>query len=348
MDLVTTLLDHRYGVTLARLRTLIPGYMVGREESVRRTFERDKDELRALGVPVSTVGGTGEADSSYTIASDRFYLPYLSVVTARGRTTPRRVDRYGYQALKQCEFTDTDLTLLAEGAARLLALGDDVLAADAKSAMAKLALDLPEELLATTPGVDVLPPVAASDPQVLAALGDALVRRKSVAFTYYGIERDETERRTVLPYGLTCTSGHWYLHGFDPTRGAVRRFRISRMRNVAVNTRQAATPDYEVPASFRLADLAEPVPAWELGSEPATEVTVRFLVSTGRVREAKSLGRAVRGARDMVRYPVRRREPFLRFLLSQGGDAVPMSPPDIVREYADLIARTRLAREAIQ
>lgn len=346
MDLVTTLLEHRYGVTLSRLRTLVPGYMDGKEESVRRTFERDKDELRALGVPLSTVGGSGDAETVYTIANDRFYLPYLSVVTARGRTVPPRVDRYGYQALKEVEFTDGDLVLLGEAAARLLALGDAVLASDARSALTKLAIDIPHEYLAATPGIEVMPPAAAPNPQALALLGDALVRRKSVAFTYYGIERDETERRNVLPYGLTCTSGHWYLHGFDPARGAMRRFRISRIRELKVNTRQPGTPDFEIPATFRLADVVEPAPPWELGHEPATTVMVRFSANSGRVRTARALGHAVRGDQRTVRYQVRRREPFLRFVLSQGGDATPLSPPDIVRDYRDLVARTRHALEA--
>ena len=345
MDLVTTLLDHHFGVTLAQLRGEVPGYRTGKEASVRRTFERDKDELRALGVPIETVGTSGDAETAYRIPTDRFYLPYLSVVTARGRTRPRRVDRYGYQALRECDFTDADLLLLAEGAARLLPLGDTVLAADARGALAKLAVDVPGEHLTATPGVIVVGPIATADPHTLTLLGDALVRRKSVTFTYYGIERDETERRTVLPYGLTCTSGHWYLHGFDPARGAARRFRISRVRELRINPKQPTTPDYEVPASFHLGEVAEPVPAWELGDEPVTKVTLRFRSSTGRVRVARTLGRSTSGDRDVIRFAVRRREPFLRFVLSLAGDAEPLAPPDIVREYHALVGRTRATLE---
>src|SRR5690606_19236158 len=141
--------------------------------------------------------------------------------------------------------------------------------------------------------------------------------RKQVSFTYYGIERDETERRTIFPYGLTYTGGHWYLHGHDPSRGATRRFRITRIRELTVNPRTPGSADFEVPASFNLRELARSVPPWELGEEPPVEATLRFVASHGAARAARKLGTATRGDSDAVRYKVRRREAFLRWVLGQ-------------------------------
>jgi proteasome accessory factor B len=346
MDLVTALLARKYGATLDELRDLVPGYSRGSSDTVRRAFERDKDELRALGIPIDTVGALGEAETRYLIGADRFYLPYLGVVTPRGLKAPRRVDRYGYRALASCNFTDDEFALLADAAARVAECGDPTLADDVAHALRKLALDVRPLTLAATPGIALQTPLAAADPAMLASLGEALLARKQVTFTYYGIERDETEQRVVLPYGLAFTSGHWYLHALDPSRGAVRRFRVSRMQRVVVNRRNPGSQDYEIPVDFRLADRAVPVPAWALGDESLVVVEVRFGPRNGAVRAARALGSAVRGAPDITRFRVRRREVFLRWLLGLGGDAVPVSPPDIVRGYRELAERTLAALEA--
>ncbi len=340
IDLVTALLSRKFGATLEELRGHVPGYSGVQAESVRRTFERDKDELRSLGVPIETLGKEGDEETRYVIAGHRFYLPYLSVVTPRGRARPRRVDRYGYQALAERQFTDEELILLADAAARVMECGDPVLIDDATHALRKLAVDVTADHLAPTPHVTILPPLIAADGNTLELLGDALLRRKQVTFTYYGMERDETERRVVQPYGLAFTGGHWYLHAMDPSRGAVRVFRASRMREVVVNAKAPGNQDYEIPASFALRDRAAPRPAWELGEEAPVDTVVRFVRSTGAVRAARKAGTAVAGDEACSRFTVRRREAFHRWLLGLAGDAVPVSPPDMVREYRDLAQRT--------
>lgn len=345
MDLVTTLLAKKYGATLLQLREEVPAYARGSAESSRRTFERDKDELRALGVPIDTIGTLGKADTRYAIQPDRFYLPYLGVVTPRGLARPRRLDRFGYQALQDFDLSDADLALLADAAARVAECGDPTLTDDVAHALRKLAVDVPPDALAPTPGVTMAQPSAAADPGLLRQLGEALVARKQVSFTYYGIERDETEQRVVLPYGLAFTSGHWYLHALDPSRGAVRNFRVSRMQRLEVNRKNPGKHDYAIPESFQLAERAVPVPAWALGEEAPVRVEVAFTRRTGATRAAKGHGTAVRGAPDHVRYTVRRREAFYRWLLGLGGDAVPLSPPDVVRGYRELAARTLASLE---
>lgn len=343
IDLVAALLDRHYGATLAELRRSVPGYAGGRQESVRRTFERDKDELRRLGVPIITSGEPGDPDARYLLRPGTFYLPYLAIVSERGLKRARKLDRHGYRAVGECDFTDEQLGLLADAAARAAELGDPVLAADAHNAVAKLALDVSHESLRATPGLHVHTGGAARDAHTVTTLTDALLRRKQVSFTYYGIERDETERRTIFPYGLTYTGGYWYLHGHDPSRGATRRFRVSRVRELVVNPRTPGSADFEVPDSFNLRELARTVPSWELGEEPPVDVTLQFAAGHGAARAARRLGTATRDDSDKVRYTVRRRETFLRWVLGLAGDARPVAPPDLVREYDELVARTLAA-----
>lgn len=344
IDLVSALLSRHYGATLEELRTLVPGYAEGQPESVRRQFERDKDDLRSLGVPIETGSPTPENETRYVLRRSDFYLPYLAVVSERGRAAPERIDRYGYQTLAECDFTDVELALLADAAARVAVLGDPVLASDARHALAKLGVDVPDAVLAATPGITIAPVRTPADPRLLAELGDALFRRKQVTFTYYGIERDESERRTVLAYGLAYTGGHWYLHAYDPARGDLRRFRVSRMRELAVNAKAPGTRDYEISTDFRLAEVAAPVAAWRLGDDTVVEANVRFTTDTAAVRAARALGTT--DEMGITTFAVRRREPFHRWLLGFAGDAEVVGPPDVRREYRDLIARTVAAQEA--
>jgi len=340
MDLVAVLLSRHYGVTFEELRAEVPGYSDGAPESVRRSFERDKDELRALGVAIETVGNVGDAATRYRLRPGDFYLPYLMLAGERGLTSPKRLDAEGYRALAEREFSREELGLLADAARRAADCGDPILASDAQHALAKLFLDVGADALQATPGVAVTAPRAAADPDHLRLLGDALARRKQVTFTYHGIERDEAERRTVLPYGLAYTGGHWYLHAHDPARGSIRRFRLNRMRELLINTQAPRTKDYEIPPDFSLATAAEPVPAWALGDDPSVTVTVRFRHDNGITRTARSLGQADSSSADTVRYDVRRREVFLRWLLGMAGDAAPSAPPDVVREWQTLVQRT--------
>ena len=61
MDLVAALLARKYGATLDELRVRVPGYGTAAAEAVRPSFERDKDELRALCIPIDTAGTPGTA-----------------------------------------------------------------------------------------------------------------------------------------------------------------------------------------------------------------------------------------------------------------------------------------------
>jgi proteasome accessory factor B len=344
IDLLAALLSRRYGCTLDDLRGAVPGYGGGRPESIRRTFERDKNELRTLGVPIETLDTGVERDVRYHLRGDRFYLPYLAIVGTRGRRRARRVDRYGYRALQECEFTDGELALLGDAAERVVHCGDAALAEDAKRAMRKLALDGGEDLTPTA-GISAVDARRRADAAHLLRLGAALLRRKQVTFTYYGMERDDTERRSVLPYGLAYTSGHWYLHAHDPARQGLRAFRVSRMREVKVNSSQPGTKDFEIPSDFAIASRATVKPAWTLGEGVEEIVEVQFVTRNGATRVARTLGHAVRGSSDGVRYRVRRTDVFLRWLLSLAGDAEPVAPPGLVREYRDVVARTLAACE---
>lgn len=78
-NLVATLLDTRRPLTLDEIVELVPGYPSDKL-SYRRQFERDKDTLRGIGIPVvlESVDGLGP-EQGYRIPPDEYYLPPLDL-----------------------------------------------------------------------------------------------------------------------------------------------------------------------------------------------------------------------------------------------------------------------------
>jgi proteasome accessory factor B len=348
IDLLAALLGHRMPVTFAELAKDVPAYLEdgsvaagNPSPTLKRMFERDKLELRDMGVPIESIGEEGSDESAYRIRTKEFYLPYLGVVSARGVLSPPSVDRYGYRSLETLAFSSDELEAICEGVRRVVQVGDPVLVEEARSAVRKLAFDLP--LGATDGSADALlaPPRRRADPRALASLGDALFRRKRVEFTYHTMHSGTTAARAAEPYGLFFVSGHWYLAARDVEKDALRNFRVSRIEALRVNTSRALTPDYEIPPTFSLREHAASRQAWEMGDGDAFEAVVEFIGDTGAARAAAALGQADASSPLLRRFTVRRADSFARWILSLAGDARPLSPASLVDEYESLIERAR-------
>jgi predicted DNA-binding transcriptional regulator YafY len=342
VDLMAALLSHHGTQTFADIAKHVPAYTRGNLESIKRTFERDKDELRELGVPLETIGNDGDEDTAYRLRSKEFYLPYLSLVSERGLEKPSRVDKFGYHAIGALTFDSEELAAVAEAAARVRHLGDPDLEANAASAMRKLAFDLPvDSALAGAEGTVIRQPRAAADAATLRLLGKALVARKRVTIAYTSMSSGRDDSRAVEPYGLFFMGSHWYLAARDVTAGRIKNFRVNRITGAKVNAAKAATPDYAIPADFRLRDHAQSHQAWELGEGEAMTAVVEIRGKSGATAAAAELGEAVPGKPRQRSFRVRRADVFARWCLSFAGEIVPLSPPEIVIEYRRQLDATR-------
>jgi predicted DNA-binding transcriptional regulator YafY len=186
----------------------------------------------------------------------------------------------------------------------------------------------------------VLPPKAKARPEILAQLGDALVRRKRVTFTYHAMGTDATSGRTVEPFGLFFLNQHWYLAGRLPGEEAIKNYRLNRIGGAEVSPSKPGTPDYEIPHGFNLRTHARSRQAWELGAGDAATATILFRATTGAAAAAARLGEPVEGYPDRRRFQVRRIDAFARWLLSFAGDLEPLSPRELVDEYLGLVRET--------
>jgi predicted DNA-binding transcriptional regulator YafY len=349
IDLLAALLASSRPQTFKELARKVPAYLADGSvqagepsETLKRMFERDKDELRKEGVPIESIGSLGEESSAYALHKRDFYLPYLGLVTSRGATAwPAKIDRFGYKAIEALAFEPDELQVIGDAATRVLQVGDAMLADHARSAMRKLAFDLPVGATAGRADDVLVPPVARADSRVLSTLGDALFARKRVSCAYHSMGAAAASTRTVEPYGLFFISGHWYLVARDVEKEALRNFRVSRMAGVSVNTKKKDTPDFDIPADFSLREHAASRRAWELGDLDSLEALVEFRGTTGAVKAASALGRPDAAGPTFRRFDIRRADSFARWLLSFAGDAVPVAPDSLVREYRDLVQHTR-------
>jgi proteasome accessory factor B len=358
LDLIALLVGRRLPVTVEEIMERVPAYAARwvegdetKRATARRTFERDKDELRALGIPIETVTyrinyGAEEVEG-YRITRRDFYLPYLELVR-ESRATPsdtgsasgRSVRPYDLEAL---ELPEDEAAAALDALRRVADLPAFPYAAEARSALRKLTFDLVPEIGGDRPVFYIERPDAGRVLERLRPLSDALLARKRVGFRYHGIIRGETTDREVQPYGLFFQRGQWYLVAHDLGREEVRVFRVGRMEDVRPNRRAPNTPDYEVPADFRLQDYARRN-AWELGEEEPVRAKVlfRFPLSLwaarnrhGELVESRTDGGEVRA------FEVQQVDPFLRWILGFGGEAVILEPPELARELE------RMARDVV-
>ena len=348
LDLIAFLVGRRLPVSVEAIMEGVPAYAVkrgGADETNRastlRMFERDKDELRELGIPIETisyhVNYGAEHVQGYCIRRRDFYLPYLKLATAVAGSNASPRPPY---PLQEVELTKSEAAT-ALGALREIAqVPSFPFTREAKSAFRKLAFDLdPNEfddssvLYVDRPGADEIR-------ARMRPLSSALLARKCVTFRYHGIYRGEATVREVRPLGLFFQGGSWYLAGHDLGREDTRVFRVSRMEEIEVNPSRPGTPDYEIPDGFRLEDYLQRQ-AWELGDDNGIAARVLFGFPLSLWADRNHHGTLVQDDPDgsaVREFSVHQVDPFLRWLLSLGKEVQIISPDELASELRKLAA----------
>lgn len=355
LDLIAYLVGRRMPVTVGDLMEKVPAYArkwrtedATDQASARRMFERDKDELRALGVPLESVpipsDDMGEQEA-YRIGARDFFLPYLKLV---GGSAPVREQPAGTARVATVELAPEAAATSLDALRLVESVPGFPYAAEARSALRKLALDV-EPQATTSPENRPVPLLfldsagARDVVERVRALSEALLSRKRVRFRYHGITRGEATDRDVAAYGLMFLHGHWYLVGHDALRAGIRVFRVERMEELKPNAKEPKTPDYEIPPDFRLRDHIGRE-AWALGdaNEPALRALVHFHFPMSLWAERNGRGEAIeeRGDGSAVRaFDVNDPGPFLRWILSLEGEAVILQPPELQQALKETAAR---------
>jgi len=313
VNLTAYLLDRRQPVTLEQLSATVYAGHEGGGEALRRMFERDKDELRDMGIDIEAASAAVGEDVGYTIQREKYYLPQVDL-------TPQE---------------SVALTMVS----RLFLGSGTPFSGPAHSAMLKLAFDAgagrPRTKVPHMRWVDV-----PGDRDLLDAILEALMRRKVLSFAYKSLDASEPLKREVEPYGLLSRRGSWYLIGRCRVREEVRCFKLDRITSkVLVNKKSPRSPDFDVPPDFKLQEEARW--EWPLPCEEEVRARVSFAPRLAFAFESGSAdvvsSKRLKDGTMNVTYKVGDPEQFIDWVMEFGADARILSPPELVA-----MARERL------
>ena len=308
-----------------------------RRESARRKFERDKSELRELGVVLETRKVTAEHTDQdvegYLLRAKDFYLPYVELHTAASRAKP--------YFLPSVRIAPDELPILKRAAERVARLEGTPLGIAAQSVVRKLSFDLPE-LIAADADKTLLEPTSPTFEKQFTVVKQGLEAQRAVRCRYYAIGRDKEEERIIEPYGLMLTWGSWYCVARSRERKAVRVFRIDRMKDATVMDGPDAR--FTIPRTFTIASYLNRAP-WELSNDKPFTARVRIGFPQSRWVVAEGLGKVTKAVTDdgsvELQFAVRAADPFVRWLLPFGAQAEVLAPATLKKQLADARAALR-------
>lgn len=212
LNLVIALLAARTPLARSTIQGSVAGYDPDASVAAfERMFERDKDELRAMGIPVTT-----EFD-------------------AHGDVQGYLIDEKDY-AQRDIDLSVDELAVISV-AARVW--DEAVLAPAALTALRKIEAAGPFEETVETP--QTFASVSASDAALL-PLMRAIRENRAVRFEYAKPGDATPKKRFVEPWMVRSIEGHWYLNGWDRDRSAERIFRLSRITSPVTLTAQTFEP----------------------------------------------------------------------------------------------------------
>ena len=311
LNLVLVLLYARRPLPKAQIRGLVPQYgQSASTEAFERMFERDKDELRELGIPLVTedIDAAWDDEPGYRIHQREYALPDIHF----------EPDELAVLGLASRTWAQASLAGPAAEALRKLRAAGVERDGDAL-------IGIEPRLRTTEPAFD--------------AVKDAVVRRVPVTFPYRRPEDTEATERRVQPWSLVSWRGRWYLNAWDEDRGAPRVFRLSR---VAGPVRAAGRP-----GSFEVPEDHEPRMMVERADPPAAQPSpsvVRVRAGAGHAlrRRARTVGE-VDDDWSLLDVDYQDLDSFAEELAGYGADVVAEQPAELVDRVVERLRGTLAA-----
>lgn len=304
LNLLIALLETRQGRSKEFLRRNIQAYRDSpSEEAFERMFERDKMDLRAMGIPLEAQTETGVFDedlatTSYRIPKEKYRLPELRFSVQEAAVLSLSARLWGRAAL-------------GSAAAR---------------AVRKIETSggLPEKSVAEP----LLEPRISTREPAFEDVLEAATSRQEISFAYQGRADSVPQRRRVQPWGLGQKFGHWYLIGFDLDRDDRRVFRLSRIIGTVLAD---ARSNFDRPANF---SVAEALDSMVLPEQRPSVLLVRqgraqSLRERAGVAKLESASGDVRPGWDRLEVPFSSIQAFASELAGWGAVVEACGPPEL-------------------
>lgn len=316
-SLVLALIATEIGLTKNDILSSVQGYRQRFEpdrdnSSLERQFERDKDDIRELGIPLETL-------ESPDAAGNNQLLRY-------------RIPKGAYDLPADITFSPQEMTLLTLAAA---VWREGSLSAESRRALMKL----------RSLGIEADEPLVGYAPQIRTVensfepLRNALERHVLVRFPYLKPGESVSQWRTIAPRALVQHHGNWHVTGVDQDRAERRTFLLTRIIGDVTVTNTTFLSDERDFAREALGELDR------LWSENIAEVEV----SQGTDAEYRLRHRGERLNDDHTQAPTERIQLSLHFvdlntladeLASFGPEVRVVSPPELRDAVRQRLART--------
>ncbi len=308
LALLLLLSNSRRPLTQQEIRASILDYQRDAEpDSVARAFERDKDDLRSLGFALESRPNAYDEDA-YQLASTSFLLPdvtfdeseRLALAVAARSWQADTAQHWALAGLRKLETRDTLVT----------------------------------DISAVGPAV-----VSTEDPQLIAALSTACANQQAVTFTYRKLGAAKAEKRSVQPWCVLASGGHWYLVGFDTQRGADRSFRLARFVGP---TKTSRAHSFDRPSQETIDQAVNA--ALDRAETQTSELLVKLLPE--RANSLRILGKPSATDPDTVSIATNDPSRVVSAVLASGPDAIALSPDWFVDEVTTSLSATAATASA--
>ncbi|MBU4465112.1 MAG: WYL domain-containing protein [Actinobacteria bacterium] len=257
VNLVVALMATEQGLTKDTILASVAGYREqgdagASKDALEKMFERDKENLRGLGIPIETIGDNADPDD---LREARYRVP-----TAE------------YSLPIDITFTPAELALLN------LAGGvwsESSMSVDARSGLRKiraLGNDVDEPIIGYSPRISLREPA-------FSPLQRAIELSRVVTFPYLKPGEQAPRVRRVQPLALVEYEARWHVYGVDLGVQAERTFLLSRVVGAVQHTRESFDPALREGAGERALAGLEQVAAGQLATlevNPGTEAALRL------------------------------------------------------------------------
>jgi proteasome accessory factor B len=285
INLTIALLATKRYLTKSEIFRTVEGYE-GSPETKERMFERDKDDLRALGIDIE-VGSFDPLfndEAGYRIRSEKYQLNL-------GEISP----------------TEISLLSLAASAWEGAALADE-----AQNAILKLnSIGVPADAI----DLPAISPKLSNSSAELKIITAAIAESNFLQFSYLSTELVVAER-LVIPFALSTQSGFWYISAVDQDVQEARTFRLDRIQGsiqIKENKESFEFPIQQEPKRFS-ANNTEGIATIDVRKGKAHSLRA-FAISTEDL-----------GEWDQIRLPINGIDSLLTQVLWHGDDVLVQEP----------------------
>ena len=302
INLTIALLATKRYLTKSEIFKTVEGYE-GSAETKERMFERDKDDLRSLGIEIE-VGSFDPLfndEAGYRIKQESYRLDL-------GQITP----------------VEVSLLSLAAEAWQEASFGDV-----AQKALLKLrSIGIPGDELMMPSTVNKL----SDGGQDIALISKAISLHQIMNFDYLDTEMSANSR-SIVPISLSTRSGFWYLAGVDQDVEEIRTFRLDRI--VGGITVTVGPADFEVPPGFNSKEAVSSI-------SPQGLAIIDVRRGKGSALRALATSVQSLGEWDQLKIPIFNLDSLSSLVLWHGLDAIvkePVALQNVVIDHLEALVR---------